>query len=162
MPTEAQLLTILIADYQRTFAPTSSHEQFLVEEMAQARWRLARTRRLEGALIQQMLKAAGSQDADTVLAAALFDKTAGPFNTLQRYAAAAERSYYRALKQLQAGREQELQNEPNSATKSPRPALVRTQSPPACPAPARQFAESGRGRTENASRAPAAALRRSE
>jgi hypothetical protein len=97
----------LIADYRCNFAPTTTHERFLVEEMAQSRWRLARIRRLEAAVIEQMIGAAGSLDSDAVLAAALLDNKAGPFKTLQRYAAAAERSYYRALKQLQAGRKEE-------------------------------------------------------
>ena len=30
----------LIAEYHRTFAPADTHERFLVEEMAQSRWRL--------------------------------------------------------------------------------------------------------------------------
>jgi hypothetical protein len=102
----------LVADYHRTFVPTTTHEQFLVEEMAQSRWRLARLRCLESAVIEQMIDAAGSGDAYQILAAALIDNTAGPVKTLQRYAAATERSYYRALKQLQTGRQAELQNEP--------------------------------------------------
>jgi hypothetical protein len=94
----------LIAEYHGAFAPATTHERFLVEEMAQSRWRLARIRRLETAVVEQMVAAADPADADAVLAAALIGNTAGPFKTLQRYAAAAERSYYRALKQLQAAR----------------------------------------------------------
>jgi hypothetical protein len=109
----------LIAEYKRTFAPTGAHEEFLVDQMAQSRWRLARFRRLEAAVIQQMTAAAFSSDTEEVLAAAFLNNTAGPFETLQRYAAAAERSYYRALKQLQAGRKQEKQNEPNSDAPTP-------------------------------------------
>jgi hypothetical protein len=112
----------LIADYQRTFAPTNSYESFLVEEMAQARWRLARVRRLEAALIDQMTEAAGSGDSDAALVAALLNNAAGPFLALQRHAAAAERSNDRALRQLLALRRQEAkpareapqQNEPKS------------------------------------------------
>jgi len=112
----------LVAEYHRTFAPTNTHEQFLVEEMVQSRWRLARIRRLEAALVEQMVGLGDPADSDAVLAAALLDNTAGPFKTLQRYAAAAERSYYRALKYLQDTRKREAQaaedsarrNEPNS------------------------------------------------
>jgi hypothetical protein len=104
----------LIAEYHRNFAPTSTHEQFLVEEMAQSRWRLARVRRLKTAVIEHMVAAAGASDADSVLASAFIGNTAGAFKTLQSYAAAEERSYYRALKHLQAGRKEDLQNEPNS------------------------------------------------
>jgi hypothetical protein len=132
----------LLAGYHRTFVPATPHEQFLVEEIAQSRWRLARIRRIETAAIQQMLDAAGSSDGDAVLAAALLDNTAGAFKTLQRYAAAAERSYYRALKQLQDARPQDaaptekpkLRNEPNFTAVSPEhPADKRTCPPPEDP-----------------------------
>jgi hypothetical protein len=112
----------LVAEYHRTFAPTNTHEQFLVEEMVQSRWRLARIRRLEAALVEQMVGLGDPADADSILAAALLDDTAGPFKTLQRYAAAAERTGHRALKQLQtmrrleacAARNPAQRNEPNS------------------------------------------------
>jgi hypothetical protein len=111
----------LIAEYHRTFAPTHTHEQFLVEEMAQSRWRLARVRRLEAAVIEQMVGLANPADADSILAAALIDNAAGPFLALQRYAAAIERTGFRALQQLlalrklaaQAARDAARQNEPN-------------------------------------------------
>ena len=107
----------LVADYHRTFSPSNTHERFLVDEMAQSRWLLARIRRLESAVIDQMLAATGSDDPDAVLAAALLNNTAGPFKTLQRYAAAAERSYYRALRQMQALRKQEPQPRPAARPK---------------------------------------------
>ena len=99
----------LIAEYHRTFAPTTTYERFLVEEMVQARWRLARVRRLEAAVFEQMVGLAGPADADAILAAALIDNAAGSFLALQRYAAAAERTGYRALKQLLALRKLEAQ-----------------------------------------------------
>ncbi|MGA2184747.1 MAG: hypothetical protein ABSH47_17135 [Bryobacteraceae bacterium] len=115
----------LVAEYHRTFAPTAIHEQFFVEEMAQARWRLARFRRLETAVIDQMIGLANAADGDFILAAAFINNTAGPIKTLQRCAADAERSYYRALRQLEACRKQDaadadaaekpaVRNEPNS------------------------------------------------
>ncbi|MGA2184248.1 MAG: hypothetical protein ABSH47_14595 [Bryobacteraceae bacterium] len=114
----------LIAEYHRTFAPANTHEQFLVEEMVQARWRLARVRRLEAAVIEQTVGLADPADADTILAAALIDNAAGPFLALQRYAAAIERTGFRALQQLlalrklaaQAARDAAQRNEPNSAS----------------------------------------------
>jgi hypothetical protein len=130
----------LIADYHRTFTPTNIFEKFLVEEMAQASWRLARFRRLEGVLIEQM---AGAGNPDAVLTAALLDSTAGALKTLQRLAAAAERSYYRAYKQLQAVRKQEdqptekpeLPNEPNfTATRTNGAPKIKPESPESSPA----------------------------
>ncbi|MGA3023719.1 MAG: hypothetical protein ABSF98_03000 [Bryobacteraceae bacterium] len=77
--------------------------------MVQARWRLARARRLEAAAIEQIVDPAGPADADSQIAAALINNTAGPLITLQCYAAAAERTGYRALQQLLTLRKQEAQ-----------------------------------------------------
>ncbi|MGA2185690.1 MAG: hypothetical protein ABSH47_21945 [Bryobacteraceae bacterium] len=111
----------LIAEYHRTFAPTNTHEQFLVEEMAQSRWRLARARRLEAAVVEQIVGLADPGDSDAALAAALINNATGPLITMQRYAAAIERTGFRALQQLlalrkldaQAARDAAQQNEPN-------------------------------------------------
>jgi hypothetical protein len=102
----------LIAEYRRDFAPVNTHQHFLVEEMAQARWRLARARRLETAVVEQMTGLDNAADVDFILAAAFINNTAGPLHTLQRYAAAAERSYYRAWRQLQALRKQDAADAP--------------------------------------------------
>ena len=109
----------VLADYQRTFAPIGEHELFLVEEMVESRWRLARVRRLESALVEQMCTAADSNDADLMLVTALLNNTAGPFKTLQRYAAESTRAYYRALRQLETRRKEEIRNEPNLASDQP-------------------------------------------
>src|SRR5438874_2144942 len=47
---------ILLACLRDEFKPAGEHERFLVEQMAQSRWRLARARRLENAMFEQMLK----------------------------------------------------------------------------------------------------------
>jgi hypothetical protein len=70
----------LIAEYRCAFAPANTHERFLVEEMARARWRLARVRRLEAAVVERMAGLGQPSGSDSVLAAALLDNAAGPFN----------------------------------------------------------------------------------
>ena len=127
----------LIAEYHRTFAPTHTHEQFLVEEMAQSRWRLARVRRLEAAVIEQIVGLADPANADSALAAALINNATGPLITLQRYAAAIERSGYRALQQLlalrkleaQAARDTARRNEANSAVSPDANSKTRNEFP---------------------------------
>ncbi len=89
----------LLADYRRTFPAANVHEEFLVEEMAQARWRIARVRRLEAEVVRA-IAGDDSGNPDRALAQALIGNSADAFKTLQRYAASAERSYYRAHKQL--------------------------------------------------------------
>ncbi|MGA2185152.1 MAG: hypothetical protein ABSH47_19210 [Bryobacteraceae bacterium] len=126
----------LIAELHRTFAPTNAYESILVEEMAHSHWRLARARRLESLMVDDMFAASPCSDADAALLSALLNDRAAPFVALQRYAAAAERTGYRALKQLlalrrldaQAARDSARQNEPNSA--SPGTASSSAQSPP--------------------------------
>jgi hypothetical protein len=46
---------ILLACFRDDFKPVNQHEAFLVEQMAQSRWRVARGQRLEAAMFEQML-----------------------------------------------------------------------------------------------------------
>jgi hypothetical protein len=115
----------LIAEYHRIFAPTNGYEQSLVEEMAHARWRRARARRLEVAMIEQMTEAAGAPDSDAAVTAALLANTAGPLLALQRHAAAAERSDNRALQQLLALRR--LESKAAEATNAASDAAVQNE-----------------------------------
>src|SRR6266851_7636250 len=47
---------ILLVCLRDEFHPANQHETFLVELMAQSRWRLARARRIETAIFDQMLQ----------------------------------------------------------------------------------------------------------
>jgi hypothetical protein len=117
----------LIDQLRRTFQPTNAYESILVEEMAHSHWRLARARRLESLMVDDMLAASPCSDADAALLSALTNDQAGPFLALQRYNAAAERTGYRALKQLfalrrleaQAARDAAVPNEPNPDSPGP-------------------------------------------
>jgi hypothetical protein len=108
---------ILLACLRDEFQPANQHELFLTEQMAQSRWRLARIQRLETALFDQMLgtgefvPAAGRHDPDSDqrIAAKLLNGGDRALATLQRYAAAAERSYYKAHAELLKSRQ--LRNE---------------------------------------------------
>jgi len=81
--------------------------------MAQSRWRLARARRLETTMFDQMLLGEMiDTDPDQQIAAKLLAGGDRALATIQRYAAAAERSYYKAhaelLKSRQARNEAKL------------------------------------------------------
>ncbi|MGA3024162.1 MAG: hypothetical protein ABSF98_05280 [Bryobacteraceae bacterium] len=138
----------LIAEYHRTFKPANTHEQFLVEEMAQSRWRLACVRRLEAEFIEDMVAHRGFANPDAMMAGALRNDTASAFTTLQRYAASIRRAAFRALDQLLAlrkletrsARERARQNEANSRTSASDSAGCPPPNgapghPPAAPAP---------------------------
>jgi hypothetical protein len=128
----------LVAEYYTAYAPANSHERFLVEEMVQARWRIARLRRLEAGIIEDMIEARGAVNADAVMSAAFCNGTATPLTELQRYAASIERSGHRAVHQLlalrklaaQTARDAALRNEPNSASPAnPRQAAATPPTP---------------------------------
>ncbi|MGA2182282.1 MAG: hypothetical protein ABSH47_04575 [Bryobacteraceae bacterium] len=130
----------LIAEHKRIFAPTNAYECFLVEEMVQSRWRLARVRRLENAVIEQMVGPGDPADADFHIVNALVNNTAGPLIVLQRYAAAAERTGYRALQQLLALRKLEAQAARDAARQNEaNPSAILDGTGPVIPSPLTPF-----------------------
>ena len=92
----------LLERYQNQFGFDGEHESFLVEQMARSRWKLARIQRLEASVFQRASET-GSPDDWKSLA------------TLQRYAASAERSYYKAHRELQQSRKEVHQAENQEA-----------------------------------------------
>jgi hypothetical protein len=86
--------------------------------MAQTRWRLARARRLEAAVIEDRVAHRGSRDADAMMSGALRNDTASTFTTLQRYAAAIERNAFRAVDQILALRKLAAQAARDAARQS--------------------------------------------
>jgi hypothetical protein len=81
----------LLERYRDQFGFNGEHESFLVEQMARSRWKLARIQRLETATFERASETGSPEDWKALA-------------TLQRYAAAAERSYYKAHRELQQGR----------------------------------------------------------
>jgi len=97
---------ILVACLRDELKPANEHEVFLVEQMAQSRWRLSRARRLETAIFDQMLMGDLTQDdPDQQIAAKLLTGGDRAIATIQRYATAAERSYYKAHAELLRSRQ---------------------------------------------------------
>jgi hypothetical protein len=104
---------VLLACLRDEFKPANQHESFLIEQMAQSRWRLARASRLETAMFDQMLLGdMGDPDPDQQIAAKLLTGGDRTLATIQRYAIAAERSYYKAHTELMKSRQ--LRNEPKT------------------------------------------------
>jgi hypothetical protein len=106
----------LAARVRDEFQPESENEKFLVDQMIQDRCRLLRIQRLEALAFEQILTEPGSgSDPDARILGAIC-ASGNALDKLQRYAAAAERSYYKALRELQNSRQ--LRNEPKSAMPS--------------------------------------------
>jgi len=117
----------MLAGYVDTFSPRNDHEYFLVSRMVESRWKLRRLQRMETALVLQMTGQDSTHASpDAVIAAAMLAGNANAYASLQRYSAAAERSYYKAKQELERERARDakpavkpetrpVQNEPNSA-----------------------------------------------
>ncbi len=100
-PEELEALT---ADYHEQFQPAGAHERFLVDALIYADWQLRRLRRVEAQLWSNEIASAKnsihglSKDAPL---GQVFDRSLDAFTRLQRRIDSIERSYYRALTQLQ-------------------------------------------------------------
>ena len=101
---DASALEALAADYHQQFQPANPLECFLVDSLVNADWQLRRLRRVEAQLWGFHADAAKDEkdgiDEDYPLGQ-VFQRGIDAFNRLQRRIDAAERSYYRALKELQ-------------------------------------------------------------
>jgi hypothetical protein len=163
----------LLDSYGQTFKPLNEHEVFLVERMVQSRWKLARLQRMEAALFQQMTSQDPTNtDPDAVIVAAMLAGNANAYASLQRYTAAAERSYYKAKRELE--RERASSAQPGVATvqiirpvqNEPKPeapaSAILAESGPHRNAPSNQAAEPPRDLALKnvAAKAPVGRLRR--
>ena len=101
----------LAARLRDEFRPGTENENFLVDQMIQARCRLLRIQRLEDLAYEQILtEPGGSSDPDARILVALCS-SGKALDKLQRYTAASERSYYKALRELKQSRAQQKKSE---------------------------------------------------
>ncbi len=84
--------------------PTGEHESFLVNQMIQSRWRIERITRLESAAFEHMLFGLADSSPEGRIVAHMFENAGDPLPALQRYLAAAERSYHKCYRELLNGR----------------------------------------------------------
>ncbi len=97
--------------FMEEFDPHGYHETFLVHEMIQARWRTLRIHRLESSYLSQTQLDDPSADPDQAILASMAAKGTDILNAPARYAAAAQRTYYKAHKELREGRRSAIQQE---------------------------------------------------
>jgi len=103
--------TDLAARLRDEFQPETENESFLVDQMIQSRCRLLRIQRLEALAFEQILtEPSGNSDPDACILSAMC-ASGNALDKLQRYAAAAERSYYKALRELRQSRAQNKKSE---------------------------------------------------
>jgi hypothetical protein len=117
LPNESmEALEELAEELYEEFDPDTSAEQYLVDQMVHARWKVIRVRRLESQAFANLV--ADGADPDTAVLKAL--KTPGNiFDKLDRMANAADRAYSKAVRDLARLRanaaKAEIQNEAKSA-----------------------------------------------
>jgi len=103
----------LLERYQSDFAPVTTHEEFLVAQMAGARWKLDRAERIETAMFAALESPDDPATTEALMAQAFIDKDTGNgFSRLDRYRASLERTYHRCARELRATRKE--QNGANS------------------------------------------------
>jgi hypothetical protein len=103
----------LLERYRSDFEPIDAHEEFLVSQMAGARWKLDRAERIETAMWAALESVNDPATTEALMAQAFLDKdTATGFARLDRYRASLERTYHRCVRELRAARKE--QNEANS------------------------------------------------
>jgi hypothetical protein len=103
----------LVENYSTEFAPQTKHEEYLVSQMAGARWRLDRVQRIENAAVELILVGADETTAspDHKLAQRMLDAPGDPLPRLERYRASIERSYHRAVKEFRMAEKYRIQDE---------------------------------------------------
>ena len=105
----------LAASLRAEFSPEGDDETFLVDQMIQARWRMARVERLEAEAYEEILTS--PSEANSSPDGRLLASIARPGNVLDkllRYAADARRAYYKARTELQASRARNKKAEANA------------------------------------------------
>ena len=103
----------LVADYTTEYEPDTHHQNFLVSQLAGARWRLDRIQRIENAALDLIIMGPSEEtdSPDHKIAQRMLDSGGDPLPRLERYRASVERSYHRAIKELRTAQIQQVQDE---------------------------------------------------
>ena len=91
----------LLAAFQFEHQPRTEHEKFLVNQLAISSWLVERARRFEARALDHLAGApVDPADADARIVARMFESNPKALAAIQNSAAQAERSYYRAWRQI--------------------------------------------------------------
>ena len=105
----------LAASLRAEFRPEGEDETFLLDQMIQARWRLARIERLEAEAYEEILTSPNEPNGspDSAILSAM-SRTSNILDKLLRYAADARRAYFKARTELLAARARAKKAEANA------------------------------------------------
>ena len=90
----------LLDDLRAYHRPANIHQRLLVDQMAKSQWLLARAQRLQTVAYDLLAGAQNEADPDTAIVNAMRSSNADIIGRLERYAASAERSFYKAHREL--------------------------------------------------------------
>ena len=96
---DPEVLEILTIEHYDRFQPAAPERRFLVDAMVAAEWQLRRLRKAEAQLWELAMRDWNTRE-DLMPSGEAFHSGIDTFTRLHRRIDAAERSYYRALKQL--------------------------------------------------------------
>ena len=104
---------LLVKTCSLEFEAETHHEEYLVSQMAGARWRLDRVQRIENAAMDLIIMGPSEEtdSPDHKLAQRMLDSGGDPLPRLERYRASIERSYHRAVKEFKMAQKYRKQNE---------------------------------------------------
>jgi hypothetical protein len=114
-------LETLTAEYRDRFLPATPEERLLVDILIHDEWLLRRFRRVDAELFECEMQDAWNPKSDCPAGQA-FGRGATTFSRLQRRIDSTERSYHRALKELQ--RLESERRAPASEASAPNPELA--------------------------------------
>jgi len=121
---DQQEFDALLADMRACYRPRDIHQKLLVDQMAKSQWLLARAQRLQTVAYDLLAGAQNEADPDAAIVNAMRAANPDIIGRLERYAARAERSFYKAHRELTR------QNEANLARVSENQMIERLVNAP--------------------------------
>jgi hypothetical protein len=122
-----RLLAALRAEYN----PVTEHQKFLVNQLAVNSWRLERARRFEARALDHLAGATLDPiDPDARIVSRLLETNPKALDSIQRSAAQAERSYYRAWRELMKSKLDKIEADYQKQVVASAERLVRSASRP--------------------------------
>ena len=95
----------LIEDLRAYHRPRDIHQRLLVDQIAKSQWLLARAQRLQAVAYDLLAGVEDASDPDAAIVKAMRAANPDVIGRLERYAASAERSFYKAYRELNKQKE---------------------------------------------------------
>ena len=112
------------------YAPVTQYEEFLVEQLARTWWLLARAQRFHAMALDLLAgSAVDESDPDVVIVMRMFESNPGTLYTLERHVDKAEKSFYRAQRELRSAQRNRKEYDAQHALDAPQVELPKQPAP---------------------------------